>query len=691
MSARSFVAVAICLLPFGLARAFPQDPVPPPPPPPASGTAPQDAQGPVFRAGIDLVRIDVSVLDKDHKPVHGLTAADFTIREDTKPQTIEAFSEVVLPDPVEPAAKWMKKASPDVSTNDLHDSRIVVIVIDDAVIPDDRQMVDATKKIAHSVIDHLGETDLTSVIYTNANRQKTQDFTSDKAKLLAAVDKFTPGFSSFGADADDYLFFQYSINVVHDVADYLVALPQRRKTLIYISPGVPVDPSAGAGILASGGGSSGQSAVSAREEMLRLYDDLRETFQRAQQANVAIYPVDPAGPGEVENYVFARLIAQRVPAPAATEKAHQIAGFALDNLLEHADNTGGRATVNTTDYTEGINQIFRENGSYYLLGFRQTDPKGPGKFSRLDVKVDRPDVEVRSRKINYTPKPETALAKASAVTRALSGLLPSPDTPMRVSAAPFLRPVDPEMTDKERKAAYGDATVAIVLGVDEPAPKERVVEHVDLLTRAFNDEGDPRGSQNQTADVTIKAATPLPGQPPPFTRYEVLTQIALKPGRYSLRLAVDNAEQSKTGSVFVDVEVPDFLHLPLSLSGVVVDSINAPYAAPKDALQSVVPIVPTTDREFETTGKARAFLRVYQGVKGPALPITMTTSILDEHDAKVASADSTIGVDQFTAGTGAEVTFDLPLDTLKPGTYLLMFDATNGKQTAHRDLIFAVR
>ena len=43
----------------------------------------QDAQAPqaTFRTGIDVTTLDVSVLDKDRRPVRGLTAANFTVLE----------------------------------------------------------------------------------------------------------------------------------------------------------------------------------------------------------------------------------------------------------------------------------------------------------------------------------------------------------------------------------------------------------------------------------------------------------------------------------------------------------------------------------------------------------------------------------------------------------------------------------
>src|SRR5262245_13487193 len=48
-------------------------------------------QQPVFRGGIDFVRVDVIVSDKKAQPVTNLTLADFELMEDGKPQTIEQF------------------------------------------------------------------------------------------------------------------------------------------------------------------------------------------------------------------------------------------------------------------------------------------------------------------------------------------------------------------------------------------------------------------------------------------------------------------------------------------------------------------------------------------------------------------------------------------------------------------------
>jgi len=40
-------------------------------------SAQQQPTQPTFRTGVDVVQVDVSVLDKDRKPIRGLTTADF--------------------------------------------------------------------------------------------------------------------------------------------------------------------------------------------------------------------------------------------------------------------------------------------------------------------------------------------------------------------------------------------------------------------------------------------------------------------------------------------------------------------------------------------------------------------------------------------------------------------------------------
>ena len=89
---------------------------------------------PAFRSGVDAVVLDVSVLDKERRPVRGLTSSDFTILEDGKPQNVRMFRAVDLEDVVDlSVAPWTRQVAPDTRTNDdFRERRVVVIVMDDA-------------------------------------------------------------------------------------------------------------------------------------------------------------------------------------------------------------------------------------------------------------------------------------------------------------------------------------------------------------------------------------------------------------------------------------------------------------------------------------------------------------------------------------------------------------------------------
>src|SRR5712671_1474157 len=56
----------------------------------AVGLAAQQ-QPPPFRAEANLVRVDVTVVDRHGEPMTTLTADDFAVEEDGAPQTIQSF------------------------------------------------------------------------------------------------------------------------------------------------------------------------------------------------------------------------------------------------------------------------------------------------------------------------------------------------------------------------------------------------------------------------------------------------------------------------------------------------------------------------------------------------------------------------------------------------------------------------
>ncbi len=329
------------------------------------------------------------------------------------------------------------------------------------------------------------------------------------------------------------------------------------------------------------------------------------------------------------------------------------------------------------DAPAGIEQMFVENSSYYLIGYRSTSKKTDG-FRRVLVKVNREgSFEVRARNTMYAEKPaDPKKGTAPPELKAMAGLLADPGVSLDVVTAPFATPDG------------AGSTIAITLGVTQPAPAERTVEKIDLLARAFTPEGDARGQHAQTVSLALRPGA----SPADQAQYELLSQMDLKPGRYELRLSVHNDVLARDGSVFADVVVPDFAKAPLSLSGVAISVDPGHAAAPRGALAALIPVVPSAQRSFAPADGVSAFVRIYQGGTAAPVSVTFAVTITDDRNEEVVKASDNLTPTAFTASTrAADRTIGIPVDKLTPGDYLLTIAATAGANQARRDVRFTVR
>ena len=221
------------------------------------------------------------------------------------------------------------------------------------------------------------------------------------------------------------------------------------------------------------------------------------------------------------------------------------------------------------------------------------------------------------------------------------------------------------------------------LRVTRPAPAARETEQIQVLAMVFTPEGKEVGSVRQNAEVRLRPSDS-------DARFDVLTPLALKPGRYNVRFSAHSVALDRTGSVYTDVTVPDFEKEKLSLSGMVVSGDPAPTAAPRDAFAAVIPVVPTTRREFERGDRGTAFIRIYQRGKQPAAGVEVTARVTDANGAEIAAKGDTIAPARFGAARSADYTYELPLATLTPGHYLLTIESRLGALTVRRDVRFLV-
>ena len=130
-------------------------------------------------------------------------------------------------------------------------------------------------------------------------------------------------------------------------------------------------------------------------------------FTAANRANCAIYALDPRGLAAFE-FDIDQGVGQQL------DKAALDAG--LDTLRTLADETDGRAILNSNDLVKGLAQMVKDASSYYLLGYTASSPTD-GKFKQIKVRVKRPGLQVRARKGYWALSTDDVAAVTAAATR----------------------------------------------------------------------------------------------------------------------------------------------------------------------------------------------------------------------------------------------------------------------------------
>jgi len=594
------------------------------------------AQNTQFRSSVDLVQVDVSVLDNNRLPVRDLTAADFVLLEDDVPQTIANFSFVDAG-----GGMATESASDDMVSNSpsgfVGDGRLVVIFMDDTTIWQPRDLATAITS-ARAIIGQLTPNDLAAVVF--ASGQPGVDYTNDRARLMSAVSTYSRQITG-----------NLMIRLVR-VAEDLAAVPDRRKILFYIGVGIPYSYNLLGEALDTYGDVRGQMA-----DLVRYMQDI---FRSAQIANMNIYTVDPSG------------------LHAPTRDAYDPNRRHRDFLEIIAGETGGRALVNLNEPAMEVPRVFRENRSYYLLGFRSTNPAKDGKFRRIKVRVDRRRVTVRARS-GYYALPPARYPTAGPRERARAAM----DDNVRIPELPLRLTVSPVAAARLRDTPIA----AVQLGFEPPlSGRPDPPETLDVALTVYDDIGRRVDSRERRLDADLRRSSDR------NVLHQLLEGIELEPGTYQVSVTAHARERDAHGSVLARFSVPDFEREPLSISGLFITEPAPPPGPPPAELGRALTVVPTTERAFLASGEASAFFRLYQGGRPAPGPVTVSIRVGDDRDEPIRQHRETLEAGRFGEARAAEIAFPLPLGELTPGSYTLTVEAQrDGHPPVRSQILFAVR
>lgn len=627
--------------------------------------APPDLQTPTFKIDVEYVEVDVRVTDRQGSFVRDLKQEDFEVHEDGKPQTISAFSLVDIPvEPSAPPVVLPSPIEPDVQSNERRfDGRLYVVMLDD-LHTDFRRTIAAKTAVRRFIEQHFGANDLMAIVFTGQS-EAAQELTGNKRLLLAAVDRFmgrkvptelenrnTPQPLGPGGGPSRPDLFEHdreerldhgrrTMAALSNVADWFTGVRGRRKAIILVSEGFSYP----------------------------LIDVLRESRSggrgtppgRIGRTDVSIYPVDPRrlATGAEDTIEWNNFAGN----PTAEARAVQ------EDLRVLADETGGFAVLDTNDTGGAFERMVADNSTYYVLAYYPPHPRDD-RFHRIDVRVKRPGVTVRSRRGYTMPagdSPATRVANAGQTPATLLNALNSPiqlsDLRMRVFAAPF-------------RTAAPNASVLLgieMVGRDLPLESDGRIE---ISYVAFDAKGARHGLRNDTLRLNLEPATRARVEQ---TGVRVLNRMDLAPGRYQLRVAAHDVARTVAGSIIYDLEVPDFDREPLSMSGVLLMSKSGAAvmtARVDEQTKGVLPAAPIAVRTFPQNDELAVFAEVYENDAAPGHTIEIVTTV--RSDAGVVAFEEMEELESNEPQRAQGVyrhTRQIPLASLEPGAYVLSVEA----------------
>jgi len=691
------------------------------------------AQTPTFRSGVELVEVAVLVRDRDGRFVPDLTQADFEIVEQGAAQKIVAFDRVALPI-VQPAADRAREltVARDVSSNErVADSRIFVLVLD-ALHVDSRRTRELRRFARQFIERHVGEADLVAVVSPGGLESATQDFTSDKARLLAAVDQFTGtklrsaaiGIEEErravdrgsvavhdGKDPDDYERAGRAAsltNVLEALAKHLERAPRRRKSLLLFSEGIEYN----------------QLDILGVQQ--RYASDVMKAMSRAvgalMRANVSLYAIDPRGLssvegdlGETQAFGVARGHGGSLSASVDEEYADSIR-----SLRHVSEATGGFAAVDTNSFSGAFDRIIEDSSNYYVLGYTPSSPMKPGEFREISVRVSRAGVNVVARKGHAAPRAQSRAAPSELASEAapspfaatrprgrpidlvptdmaapvrttrglandlqtlLASPLPRAGLPMRVQAIPF---------GGDAKKGTVQLVVEVLGGALQfGARGGRFEERIDLAMLTVDARGKADNGRSTTIELRLSQEEL---QRVKTTGVRWLSRLDLAPGQYQVRVAGRATRTAATGLVTTDVEVPRLRPDRPALSGVTLTSMTSVLMLTKgDSMPgTALTTPPSAARTFVAGDLLTAVVDVYVP---PAIPELELVAAVEWSDgSRNPPLKKKIGGGQ-AQSRSEEVAIPIDTSLLAPGRYVLRIAldaAAAGADKAERLLRFDI-
>ena len=581
-------------------------------PPLASVTVPNAPAAATIRVNARLVQFDVVVTDGQGRPVKNLTAADFTVLQDGKPQTIRAFefhtpAATPAAEPATTAAKPAAATPPQNTFTNIPakapQSSWTVVLFDllNTGVSDQayarKQLLQLLKSVPRGQpvalfvltrrlemlqgftqdpdqllqMAELLDPSKSQILTTMVERERTISGITSTAQQAApstgaatsggTLDTSSIAFSQASRIAQGYNDHEafrttdralFTLEAMRGLARAVSGYPGR-KNLIWLSGSFPIqiepDP----------------ASPDEFRNMRSFEDQIRTTSSLLATSRVAVYPVDVRGlqskgidisVATAENQPMSDVAPGAVHGVIATSPSAAGATISAETVALADD----RATMkNMAEQTGGeafvnTNDLRRvinrslEDGATYYT-LAYTPPKEDESGGYHRVVVQLPNKGLKlAYRRGYYSIPQ-ATASGAEGTAALRAAL-QPGMPPATSMMLTAALELPDATRKDVKINYVIDSNGVAFS-DVPDNKKHV--QIDCMVIAFDSAGKEVAHASDTLDATIPANAYAAVQTYGLPAHQL---ISLPPGKYNLRIGVMDRTTQQIGSVDAPLEVP---------------------------------------------------------------------------------------------------------------------------------------
>lgn len=504
-----------------------------------------------------------------------------------------------------------------------------------------------------------------SAMGSNALAQTFNDMTARSLETFQMLEHNQQGFAT--------------TNGLLAIVNSLRRLPGR-KVLIFFSEGVSIPP-----------------AVQAH---------FRSVISNANRANVSIYAVDAAGLRTFSSDVEtgrAMTALGRVRMNRANSAVDGTGGPMTRDLERNEDllranpesglgqlanETGGLLIANTNDPGAKLRQVDEDLHSYYALTYVPKNQEYDGRFRQISLKLNRPNLEVQTRKgyyaINAGDSSPVLAYEAPALAVLGSGNARQPNAfPMHAAAFSFpqagetaLVPVLVEVpagsinfsTDAEKKTYHTDFAVVVLLK-DEAQRVVRKLSEQYLLTGPLD-----KLDAAKRGEILFYRETDLP------------------PGRYTMAAVVYDAKTGQASTGSGNVVVPDVGPSRLQMSSIVfikrAERLGADQQKNNPFHFGEVLLYPNLGESLRKSGSKELafFLTLWTAPDAKSAP-RLTLELMQNNRPLASTSLTPPAPDQQGRIQYASA---IPVEKLQPGDYELKITARDGQHVVTRSEHFTI-